>query len=294
LNPKIYRALAQSALVLACAFIAVAPTLAQDAAPPATAKWRPREGIYASPGKGFAEACGEYGNLTVELHDKSISGNEWGCKVRTLADTGPDAIKIEMTCDDYNLAEDIKKPEGTVFKEVMLLRKIDDKSIMARKTFDGKFRYPEWKAVYCPEKYQQMYREGKATNKVETERQKELAKSTWRPRDGVYATVDADFDDRCRKSGDTVVRLTQSAMSLDGNSCYVALVSVEQPNSVSLNLTCGGSIGALATDSVTLAKIDDQSLILRRSRNGQLTESGKQLTYCPEAAQREIMQSTAK
>lgn len=300
MSPNIYRALAQSTLVLALAFGAVAPTLAQDAAPPAEAKWRPKEGTYASPGKGFAEACGEFGDLVVRLREKDISGHEWGCKVRKLTDTAPGAIRIDLTCSDYNLAEDLKKPEGAEFKEIILLKKIDDKSMLVRKTLDGKFRDPEWKAVYCSKEAQQIFREAEAKNKADAAKMGAALKAAWQPRDGVYASDGADFDDRCMKSGDAVVRLAQSALSIGGASCYVAHVSVEPPNSVTLSVNCGGqalitssgSILGSASESVTLSKLDDQSVLFRRSRNGQAEGAEQQLRYCPDSTQRAHTESS--
>jgi hypothetical protein len=239
----------------------------------------------------------------VELRDKSISGHEWGCKVSKLTDTGPGAIRIDMTCSDYNLAENLKRPEDTEFREVMLLKKMDGTSMLVRKTVDGKFKDPEWKAVYCPRDAQQMYRDATATNKAQIEREKAAAKTAWRPRDGVYASAGADFDDRCLKSGDAVVRLAQSAVSIGGASCYVAHVSVEPPNSVTLNANCGpqgvvmsdGSmLGSNSTESVTLSKTYDESVLFRRSRDGRAVGAEQQLRYCPEAAQRGFTESKTK
>lgn len=157
--------------MLACAMCAPMPAQTQNAKPAAD-KWRPEEGTYASPGKGFAEACGEFGDLAIALREKEISGHEWGCRVRKLTDTASTSIRIEMTCSDYNLAEDLKKPEDTEFKEVILLKKIDGNSISVRKTLDGKFKDPEWKAVYCPKEAQQMYRDATAKSKAEAEQKK--------------------------------------------------------------------------------------------------------------------------
>jgi hypothetical protein len=301
MNAKIYRALAQSAMIFA--FGVVSPAPARDAAPSNAPKWRPKAGTYANPGKGFAETCGEFGDLTVELRDKSVSGHEWSCKVGKLTDTGPGAIRVDMTCFDYNLAEDLKKPEDTEFKEVMLLKKMDGTSMLVRKTVDGKFKDPEWKAVYCPQDAQQMYRDATAENQTKIEREKAAAKTAWQPRDGIYASVGADFDDRCLKSGDAVVRLAQSAVSIGATSCYVSYVSVEPPNSVTLNVNCGaqavvksdGSIGGSnSIESITLSKTDDESLLIRRSRDGQAVGSEQQLRYCPEAAQRNFTESRTK
>jgi hypothetical protein len=135
------------------------------------------------------------------------------------------------------------------------------------------------------------------------EREKAAAKTAWQPRDGVYASAGADFEDRCMKSGDAVVRLVQSAVSIDGTSCYVAHVSVEPANSVTLNVNCGGQgvvtsdgsmLGSNSTESVTLSKTDDQSVLFRRSRNGQALGSDRQLRYCPEAAQRDFTESKVR
>lgn len=293
MNAKIYRALAQSAIIFA--FGVVSPALAQDATPSTTAKWRPKDGIYVVAGKTIAERCADSTEFYVDLYKKSVGGNEWSCKVGKLTDTDPGTIRLDMTCSDYNLAEDLKKPEDTEFKEVMLLKKMDGASMLVRKTVGGKFKDPEWKAVYCPKDAQQMYRDSIAENQAKREQEKAAAKTAWQPRDGVYASAGADFDDRCLKSGDAVVRLAQKAVSIGAISCYVSYVSVQPPNSVTLNVNCGaqavvrsdGSIGGSnSAESVTLTKTDDQSVLFRRSRDGQAVGAEQQLRYCPDSAQR--------
>jgi hypothetical protein len=193
LNPRFHCAFTQSSFALIC-WLAAVPTLAQDTAPSTAQKWRPKEGTYAAPGKGFAETCGEFGDLDIELREKSVSGHEWECKVRKLTDTGQNAIRLDMTFSDLNLAENLKRPEETEFKEVVLRKKINDKSMLVRKTLDGKFKGPEWKAVYCPKDAQQMHRDATAENREKIEREKAAAKTAWQPRDGVYASGGADFD----------------------------------------------------------------------------------------------------
>jgi hypothetical protein len=76
-----------------------------------------------------------------------------------------------MTCNDYNLAESIKDPTPyeRKFKEIMLLRKIDAKSIFARKTLNGEFKHPDLRAAYCPEEAQRMYTEAMERDKAEAE-----------------------------------------------------------------------------------------------------------------------------
>src|SRR6266702_6452395 len=105
---KYFWAAVHSALALVCVLGGNASVFAQDSAKPATEKWRPKDGPYAGPGKDFGSQCGEYGDIVIELAEKSVSGHEWGCKVTKLTDTAPDAIRLNMTCNDYNLA-------GTLF-----------------------------------------------------------------------------------------------------------------------------------------------------------------------------------
>jgi hypothetical protein len=75
-----------------------------------------------------------------------------------------------MTCSDYNLAEFIEDPNPErKFKEIMLLRKVDENNIFVRKTQNGKFKDPNWRAAYCPEDAQRMYTEARARDKAEAE-----------------------------------------------------------------------------------------------------------------------------
>jgi hypothetical protein len=150
----------QRVFVLACLIVAAAPALAQQqAAPPATEKWRPRDGLYAHPGAKFDADCDENGNVTIALSEKHISGNEWSCDITKLTDTAPGAIRLDMTCSDYNLAIHLKLPEDRNFKEAMYLRKIDEQSMLLRKSINGKLTDPAWHAAYCPEAIQRSYRE---------------------------------------------------------------------------------------------------------------------------------------
>jgi hypothetical protein len=164
-----YHAFKQAAFAIMGMLVTTLPALAQDAAAPATPKWRPKAGVYAVPGKDFEEACGEFQGFIVELAENAISGSEWNCKVSRLTDTAPGAIRLDMTCDDYNLAGSLNEPEDKIFKEVMLLKKVDEKRIVFRKTVNGKFKYPEYPASYCPPDAQRAYLESKAQSKAEAE-----------------------------------------------------------------------------------------------------------------------------
>jgi hypothetical protein len=166
------RLLQCSALTLFCLMSASTLPLAQDRTQPATEKWRPKEGIYAHPDKDFISQCGESGYVAVSLGEKSVNGDEWSCRVIKLTDTAPGAIRLDLTCDDYNLAENIKDPNPyeRKFKEVMLLRKIDGKSMFLQKTLNGKFKGPDWRAAYCPENAQRSYTEARTRDRAEAAR----------------------------------------------------------------------------------------------------------------------------
>ena len=164
-----HHAFKQTAFAIMGMLITGLPAFAQQGAAPATPKWRPKAGIYAVPGKGFENACGEFQGLIVELAESAVSGDEWNCKITRLTDTAPGAIRLDMTCDDYNLAGSLNEPEDTIYKEVLLLKKIDEKRIVFRKTLNGEFKYPEYPASYCPANAQRAYLESKTQSKAEAE-----------------------------------------------------------------------------------------------------------------------------
>ncbi len=88
------------------------PVLAQVSIKPGIENWHLKDGLYAHPGKDFDGVCGEYGDIIIGLAEQSVSGHEWDCKVTKRTDTAPDAIKLNMTCSDYNLAATIfHRPE---------------------------------------------------------------------------------------------------------------------------------------------------------------------------------------
>ena len=147
------------------------PALAQVNTNPAIANWRPRDGLYAHPGKDFDSQCGEYGDIIIGLAEKSVSGHEWDCKVTKRTDTSPDAITLNMTCSDYNLAATLfprdPKSEEKKFKEVLVLKKINKKSMSVRKTLNGKFTGASWQTDYCLENWQRSYIESRAKTEAE-------------------------------------------------------------------------------------------------------------------------------
>lgn len=159
---KFRRTLFRAAFALACLSSAAASALAQGSAKPAMDKWRPKDGVYADTGVTFAERCGEFGDTIIALAEKSISGGEEGCKITKLTDTAPGAIKLDLACTDIER----EKP----YKEIILLKRIDDKTIFLRETQNGKFKRPGGQMSYCPEEAQRSYTESKARDRAEAER----------------------------------------------------------------------------------------------------------------------------
>ncbi len=136
-----FSVLFQATFGAACLLTATAPTTAQPSTNSPAEKWRPKEGLYAEPGADFKANCMEFGDLIVTLNEMHISGPEWGCDVTKLAESGPDAIKLNITCNDYNRAMHIKDPNpyDRKFKEIAVFGKIDATSMWVQTTVDRKF-----------------------------------------------------------------------------------------------------------------------------------------------------------
>ena len=303
---KHHHAFKQAAFAIIGVLVTGLPALAQDVTAPATPKWRPKAGIYAIPGKGFEDACGEFQDVIIELAQGAISGHEWSCKVNRLSETAPGAIRLDMTCDDYNLAGYLNEPEDKIFKEVMLLKKIDEKRIVVRKTVNGKFKDPEFRASYCPQNWQHAYLESKAQDKAEarkTAEEEKLRLHPWRPQEGVYATSDTNLNDHCQKNGDAVIELSERSISIGSDKCNVTFIR-DQTNEIRLFATCtqqgasgwpadSGSTPAPPTsETIVLNKVDDKTILVQRIKNGNLAPIQK-LSFCSEDAQKMHAQQKA-
>ena len=191
-----------------------------------------------------------------------------------------------MTCDDYNLAESIKAPESKRFKETMLLNKIDQSSMYVPKTSNGKFRYRRRQASYCPDKQQRQHAG------IEPE--------PWLPRDGLYTSPDADFEDRCLKFGDAIIDLASKSITSGADRCEIYshddpladdtviwVVCNEMRNTKSLITKMIGSrsmLGPPGFEIIRLEKVDDKTLLLEKTHNGQFSEPGRKLAYCSDEA----------
>ena len=132
---------------------------AQGTAKPNGEKWRPKEGLYAVPGPKFSDSC-EDEHAFIELADNLVGGSEYGCKVRKLTDTAPGVIKLDVTCDDAQTE--------TSRKEVIVLKRLDDKTVFWRGTDHGKFTPRGMRFTYC-EEFQRAHREANARDRAAAE-----------------------------------------------------------------------------------------------------------------------------
>jgi hypothetical protein len=308
------RVVAALAFLIAC-LLAGAPVscLAQQSAKTSTDKWRPKDGLYASPDHNFEIRCGESGELEISLSEKSVSGNEWSCKINRLTDTAPSAIKLDITCDDYNLALSIDERDPNAyerqFKEVMLLKRIDEKSISVRKTLNGQFKGPSWQADYCSEDVQRtrIDRVKRAEEKAKYKIPEQLSRpNQWRPKDGIYASTGPEFSDRCARSGDVAIGLVDGSISSGRAECKVVeLMNIGQA-AISLSITCSQpqakqarssakkgaetrprrDAGALSLDIIRMSRIDDNTFHMQKTVDKNFKDDGGPVAYCPDDAQR--------
>jgi len=306
----------QAALVLVCALGVAAPATAQENAKSAVERWRPKDGLYAAPGNDFKERCRDSTEIAIELTKKSISGSEWSCEITKLTDTSADAIRLDMTCSDYNLAEYLypkdKESDNRVFKEIMLLRRLDARSVAGRKTTNGKFTGSDWRASYCPEDVQRSHIEAIARSKAEARQKTEeeqLRLAPWHPQNGIYAIPGATFEDRCRNSGDAIIDIDERSASVGTDKCSVTFIRNE-PNAVRLFVSCvpepdaqvwnrktgdGGLVPASpSSETIILKKINNSIVFMLRSNNGNFVGPGSKLSYCGPDAQRTYADRKAK
>ena len=121
----------------------------------------------------------------------------------------------------------------------MLLKRINDKTLSVRRTLNGTFKGPSWQADYCPDDAQRMYDENKKRAEEDARYkvpEQLLNPKQWRPTDGIYASPGADFNDRCMKSGDVVIGLTDGSILSGKAECKV--VGMMSTGQTTVSLTC--------------------------------------------------------
>jgi hypothetical protein len=305
-----YRAVVALALLISTLLGAVTSALAQPSAASTTEKWRPTDGYYESPGKDFDSDCRKaYGVFTIELAEKSVSGFEWNCTVNRIKDTAPGAIELNMTCYDLNMPTSARDPDAgeRPFKEVMLLKRINHKSMSVRKTIAGQFKGPNWQADYCPDDVQQTRIEEKksAEEKARYKIPEQLSRpNQWRPKDGIYASTGPDFSDRYARSGDVAIGLVDGSISSGRAECkIVELMNIGQA-AISLSISCSQPRAkqapssakkgaqthprrdALSLDIIRMSRIDDNTFHMQKTVDKKFKDDGGPVAYCPDDAQR--------
>jgi hypothetical protein len=305
-----YGSVLHATLALACILAGATAAFAQEATKLAAEKWRPKDGLYESPGKDFDSDCRkEYGVFEIEFANRAVRGFEWNCKINKLADTAPNTIKLNMTCYDLNMpASAGPDSQERSFREVMLLERISGKSMSVRKTINGKFKGPSWQADFCPEDVQRAH--------IEQQKQQEeaskykvpeqlLSPNQWRPKDGIYANVGPDFTDRCAKSGDVTLGLTEGSISSGNVECKVVGLMNTGQSEFSMAMTCSQPAGKKASkkkaegtippgrldpesssaDAIRMRRIDDNTFHMQKTVDKKFRDEGGPVAFCPEEAQ---------
>jgi hypothetical protein len=137
------------ATAMACLVGTSTLALAQEHTKPIVQKkWRPKDGGYIDANWELNGPCDDAAPYLLDLSKKRFVVDElWGCKITKITDTAPGALRLDMICDEVEIKGD---DEGKDYKEVMILRRVDDDSLFVRLTKKGKFTEPEWRANYCP------------------------------------------------------------------------------------------------------------------------------------------------
>jgi hypothetical protein len=282
-------------LAFTCLLSSAVTAFAQDTTMPATERWQPKDGIYASPGKDFEADCDEIHYIEIELAEKSVSGNEWSCKVTSRTDTAADAIRLDMTCYDYNLTQSLypKDPNAgeRKLKEVMLLKRLENGAISIRKTVNNKFKYSSWRADYCPERVQRTRLESIAEAKLKAA-QEEMMRNPWRPKVGVYAAPGANFGERCLSGGEAIVDLGEKSISIGTEKCSVVQIRDELGTAETF-VECGTP---KRPEMIIFRKLDDATatILVQKTKNRNFSDAGEQLSYCGAAAQATYAQKKGK
>jgi hypothetical protein len=158
-----------------------------------------------------------------------------------------------------------------------------------------------------------MYTEAMARDKAEAEQkatEQRSGQGKWRPPDGVYADPVTDFNDRCLKSGDAIIELAGRSVSSGADKCAISNITDTSAGEIRLDVMCNQKPGTqalrirnvagqtihetLGAEAIILKKIDDHTVSLQKSKNGDFIDSGKQLSYCGQDAQQMHVQQKAK
>lgn len=266
--------------ILGCA--AGAPASAQDSAKPAAQKWRPKDGSYGlDPGTDPNVSCERLTLHDVELSKRLIVSDEmYKCEIIRMTGAGPATLRLDAKCDHVKSGKS---------RDTIVLRKIDDQSFFMGWRGERAYRY-----VYCPEI--------SPTEATRREVLKQVERAAWQPRDGVYASPGAEFDDRCMKSGDAVIGLADLFVSIGASRCEASRLEGSTETSIRLDMRCdvkGVRTGLVpiskgsqivfvpvGAEKIIITNSGNQTVTLQKSEYGEFSAPAKLLAYCPDAAQR--------
>jgi hypothetical protein len=161
-----------------------------------------------------------------------------------------------------------------------------------RVTSNGKFKGSWWKASYCADEQQRIAAGEKPT--------------PWIPRDGVYASPGTDFDERCLKSPDTVIDFARKIISsgpdqcevysyndaelVDPNMAVVCNESHSKKGFVERKIDDGTLFGPPGFEAMRLSRIDDKTISLQKTHDGQSSQPAHNVSYCGDEAQRRYVE----
>lgn len=111
--------------------------------------WRPKAGVYVSPGADFAERCLNGGEAIIDLADRSIS-------------IGGDKCSVLQIREELNTLQVISECDSPLKAETILLRKLDNKAVLLQKTKNGNFSDAGEQLLYCGSAAQAKYAQQKS------------------------------------------------------------------------------------------------------------------------------------
>ena len=133
------------------------------------------------------------------------------------------------------------------------------------------------------------------------------AAGKWRPTAGIYAGSGKNFGQRCKEDGDIVVDLEEKSVRGYEWSCRIKKLADTSPAAIKLDMICSDL--NLATrlypkdpkwderefkEILTLERVDDTSVSVRKTLNGQFKGPPWQANYCPDEVQRTRLEGKAE
>lgn len=114
----------------------------------------------------------------------------------------------------------------------------------------------------------------------------------WRPKAGPYASLGADFSQRCGDFGDATIDLPAKSIGSSEQRCSIVKLTDTAPDAISLDVSC------VSTDReephneiVLLKKAKGNAIYYRQTYKEQFKYPQAKYSYCPDDAQRMYLES---